>query len=157
MKDIIATCFKNIRFESLTTREDALNISTELKVKILEHKEHILNLIIAHGYGQLIDELEEFQKNCPINPTESLWFIQGHCAFDDIIVPYFNKIIQILAKNLADKAKSKEKQNHWNKRSESKQSYRDVLSLNYRNCLSPSQECRFFRQIQDDIQTDFLK
>jgi len=113
-------------------------------------------LISGNGFDYLLDELSEFQKNCPIEPHKALWFIQGHCAFGDIMLPYFTKVIQLISKNLEINSISKEDRNHWQKRSKI-DSYKDLLAVSYRNCLAASQQCDFFDQIKADIENDFGK
>lgn len=157
LKNIIKKAFEESHFEQAETLDEVRNLSTQFKIQTLAHKEHLQSLIRENGYDYLFDELQEFQRQCLIEPSDTLWFIQGHCAFDDIILPYFDKTMQILSKNLVESAKSKEERNRWKKISDPSKSYRDALSLYYVNCLSPSQQCRFFKQIQEDMQNDFLK
>jgi Protein of unknown function (DUF4435) len=136
--------------------EEACNITTFVKEKMLNHNEYILSILSENGFDSVIEDFNKFRAECPILPEDSLWFIQGHRAFDDIILPYFDKIIQLLSTQSAENAKSDEERNRWKKRSENKTSNRDVLTTQFTNCLTKSQKCRFFDQIQTDIENDFV-
>ncbi len=156
LNEIVQSCFEESGFYQLKTLEEVRNISVFFREKILTHKGQVELLISDNGFDYLLDELEAFKQSCPIESHDALWFIQGHCAFEDVILPYFSKVIQLIFTDLAEKASTMEEHNHWQKRSKTN-SYRDILSISYRNCFSTSQQCRFFDQIRGDIENDFRK
>jgi len=154
LKSIVEDCLEQVRFKDIQDIDECQNIVTLITEKILEQHERINTLLRENGLDYLLDNYKEFKKSCPIDPEETLWFIQGHCAFDNIIGPYFDKIIQLHSKQLEFAATTKEEKNHWKKRSTELRSYRDVLSISYKNCLSRSQKCQFIDQIKNDIESD---
>jgi hypothetical protein len=155
LKSMVEACFEERNFNKCQTTDEARNIFTPLIVVITEYRHTLLQTISENGFEYLRPELEAFEKDCPIEPQEALWFIQGHCAFDEIMLPYFEKIVSLLSAELAARAKSKEDENRWEKRVKQEHAYRDLLNVSYRNCLTSSQHCRFFDQIKADFQVDF--
>ncbi len=156
LKDIIKECMKQQQFSQTETIEDMRNLAVYLRESISLHREELLKLVSENGYGYLEEELEDFQRSCPISPEEALWFIQGHCALEDVVLPYFAKTVQVLSRELATKAQSQEERNRWqNQTSKPDSFYRYPLTISYRNCLIDTTKCRFFDLIKSDIARDF--
>jgi hypothetical protein len=144
----VQECFENAGFTDALTLDEAQKIIVEFKVRQEEHlKSTEQKIFMANGLDEWWKEFLAFRKKCPIEPCETLWFIRGHQAFDDIILPYFDKIVEILSK--------KEGQNSQMSKKKTAATHRDLLRVSYRNCLSASQNCRFFREIKRDFQQDF--
>ena len=71
--------------------------------------------------------------------NNALFFIQGHCAFDAIVLPIFNTVVKLSVNA---------------KNTHQKQDHRERLSLSYRLCNAG---CSFMNQIKNDIITDLGK
>lgn len=156
LKKMVQDAYQNIGFEDTQNMDVAQKLSVELSIQLRDYREYIISQIANEGYEYLITSFHEFEKTQPIQPEETLWYIQGHCAFEHIILPYFDKIIQILSLLNAEIATKDDQKNHWLKKSNSSTSYRDRLSISYRTCLLGSRDCKFFEQIKYDIQKDFI-
>lgn len=132
LKSIVA----ELNIMSLENKQELQSIHISLHEKILDIKRSIEEQIKENNYGYILRELDEFKRECPILPEETLYFIQGHCAFESIIVPFLDKMIALL-KNTKIK------------------SYEDVLLNSYTNCFSKNSDCKFFKKIEVDFRADF--
>lgn len=155
LKVIIKSAMESLDFQNISNIREVLNICTELKTAVSEQKELILNLIIENGHDYLVVQLSEFKSSCPIPPEDSLWFIQGHCAFDNIMLPYFNKVVALLAAEQYTLASNTEDRNKWSKLSRPGNNHEEILKRSFRLCLLTQRPCSFFGQIKTDMQADF--
>lgn len=154
LESIIKESYKKEDFNSINNLDKLRNITTTFKVLISEYNVYLDKLMQENGYDYLLAERNEFKNSCTIEPHETLHFIQGHIAYEDIILPYFTKIIQIIAMDMAEKQTSKEKLNHYMNRVK-KDDYSDSLKSSYKDCFSKSVNCKFMEQIKQDINSDF--
>lgn len=154
LENIIKESYKKEGFKSINNLDKLMDITTTFKVLILEHTVYLDKLMQENGYDYLLAERNEFKNVCSIEPHETLHYIQGHIAFEDIILPYFTKIIQILALNMAEKQATPEKRNHYLNRSKN-DDYSDLLKTSYKDCFSRFVKCKFMKQIEQDINRDF--
>ncbi len=154
LENIINNAYIQVNFDNIQLLSEVKDISTIFKELILEHKEFLFKIILNNGYEYLLPDLNDFQQSCSIQPQETLYFIQGHIAFDKIILPYFTKVIQVLALDLAKEETTDDRRNHFQNRSKHKD-YNDLLRDSYHRCFSSSNSCRFMEQIKHDIISDF--
>lgn len=156
LKSIIVNCFEDANFAACQTTEEARNIATHLREKLGAHREAVIDLLNGKDYEYIAADYQVFEEQCLVNPKETLWYIQGHCAFDDIIVPYFHTVIRLHSLDTAEQSGKPEVRNPWVKISaQAARMHRDLLVSGYRLCLIPSQKCRFFDLIQRDMKMDF--
>lgn len=152
--DTLKKRIERLHFDKENSIEMVRNQLTSLKMSVLELQVRLFEDLEAEGLDYLITEFNDFKTTCPILPEESLWFVQGHIAFDSIMLPYFTKGVQLMATELANIAVSKEEKNRWQKRA-NETNYRDTIILSYINYLPIEQPYRFMELIKKDILKDF--
>jgi hypothetical protein len=135
--DSLVKIVEEIDFQAIETIETLRNIGVVIKENILDFGDEVEKTLRDNGCEYILEELHTFKSNCPIVPNQTLWYIQGHCAFDNIVLPYFEKVLALL-----------EPQNQG-------KSYRDVLSSSYGSCFSEANPCLFFDLIKADFKADF--
>lgn len=154
-KEIIAECFEKFDFEKSQTIEQARMLITEFKETFRGHIRETETIFKDNCLTEWWDEYSEFKNNCSIEAIDTLYFIRGHQAFDDIILRYFNTMVALYSKKQLKNAEKKEDKNQWEKKGNAVHNYRDRLAVSYRNCLFQHSGCRFFDLIKKDFQDDF--
>ncbi len=125
----------------------------EIKISVDDDLAEVFEVFKASGYGYLKEEIAKFAQKCPVKPEGSLFYIQGHTAFDHIVLPYFQQIHRILAIQNRDAATSNEERNKWHNISQ--KDCRDILKRSWRTCLQSNRRCHFIEKIKADISLDF--
>lgn len=152
LEKVAAKTFQKMQRED--SLDDILLILSELNNTILLALKTAWESI-PEEFSFLKIQYNEYSETPIVELNETLFFIQGHCAFDTIIMPLFNNLVRIETLHKARKEKEKDKQNHW--LNKSKEDYRRELSQSYKNCLMTGRSCKFIKLIQNDIAQDFTK
>lgn len=120
---------------------------------VKENVEATYEFFEANGHGNLKEEITAFSQICTVSAEESLFFIQGHIAFDAMIEPYFDKVVRFLTLEQELAENSHDRKKHW--RNVANKPLRDILSRSYRLCLIPPRSCQFLENVKADIVGDF--
>lgn len=152
LESVVEEAFKEL--DKKDNVNDILSVLSDLNSLISTTLKDIWDCI-PDAYGFLRDEFKDYSENPIVGHHETLFFIQGHCAFEAIVLPLFNHFVRVESSKKARNEKEINKKNHWINKA--KENYKRDLSRSFQTCLVVGRSCKFIQQIQNDISHDFAK
>jgi hypothetical protein len=101
---LVKTASERSGLKTAQSIEEVQAFILDLKFSVDTYLTETFEMFTERGHGYLKENMVEFAQKCPVEPAESLFYIQGHTAFDHIVLPYFQQIHKILAIQKRDTA-----------------------------------------------------